>query len=424
MKKILVVIALVLIVAPLWATGSDEGTSAVKLAEITEPVTIQIWYSLGAKYSAPLEDIIAAYNDANELITVEGAYQGGYSATQEKLLAAYIAGDPPVLSQLEQSLAGAFVANDALVPLEDFIAADPEFDREDFFPELLAGATYSDKLYGFPINVSTPVLYINRDMFRAAGLDPNKAPADWDEVYEIAQKLAQPDAEGGPIYGLRVYNSGWIMDSFFHQFGGVLFNEDGTKSLVNSPEIKAAMGLWQKMVAEGVAVYQGGGDGSNMDAAGQVGIVMRSTGSIQWFKDNVTFDWGVFPYALGPNKAVSLGGGNVYMVKRTTEQEQLAAWNFLKYLTSTENQIHWSLNTGYMVSRQSAFNSPDIQQIFKDDPRYRVTYDQLPYAFARPKVEAWPEIEDIIQEAMTRIVLQGESVDILDDVVKDIDELL
>jgi len=422
-KKILVVIVLTLVAASMWAAGDPEE-SAVPMGEVTEPVTVQIWYSLGAAYSAPLEDIIADFNAKSDLITVEGAYQGGYSATQEKLLAAYIANDPPVLSQLEQSLAGAFVANNALVPFDDFIAADSSFDKDDFFPELLAGSTFDGELYGFPINVSTPVFYINRDMFRAAGLDPDKAPANWNEVYDIAKQLADPDAEGGPVYGLRVYNSGWIIDSFFHQFGGELFNEDWTRSLVNSSEIKEAMALWQKMVAEDIAVYQGGGDGSNMDAAGQVGMVMRSTGSIQWFKDNVTFDWGVVPYAIGPNRAVSLGGGNVYMIKRTTEQEQLGAWEFLSYLTTTENQIHWSLSTGYMVSRKSAFESPEIQQIFRDDPRYRVTYDQIQYSFARPKVEAWPEIEDIIQEAMTLIVLQGESVDILDQAASDIDELL
>jgi sn-glycerol 3-phosphate transport system substrate-binding protein len=420
MKRVFVVLVLLLAAMGLYAGGGTEEPMVPK-GEVTEPITIQIWYSLGAAYSAPLEEIIADFNAENDLITVEGSYQGGYAATQEKLLAAYIANDPPVLSQLEQSLVGAFVANDALVPLEDFIAAEPDFDRADFFPELLAGATYSGKLYGFPINVSTPVVYVNRDMFRAAGLDPDKAPANWNDVYQISKQLANPD---GPIYGVRVYNSGWIMDSLFHQFGGTIFNDDETKCLINSPQIKEAMGFWQRMVADGSAVYQGGGDGSNMDAAGQIGLSLRSTGSIQWYHDNVTYDWGVVPFALGPNPAVSLGGGNVYMVKRTSEQEQIAAWDFLKYLTTTENQIRWSLATGYMVSRKSAFNSPEIQQIFKDDPRYRVTYDQIQYSFPRPKVEAWPEIEDIIEEAMTRIVLQGESVDILDQAASDIDELL
>jgi sn-glycerol 3-phosphate transport system substrate-binding protein len=409
-------------VVPLWAAGEKEPE--ITLAEITEPVTIQMWYSLGAAYSAPLDEIIKDFNAQSGFITVEGSYQGGYPATQEKVLAAYIANDPPVLSQLEQSLVGAFVENDALVPLEDFIAADPSFDRDDFFPELLAGASYYGKLYGFPINVSTPVLYLNRDLFRAAGLNPDDPPTTWAEVAEASRTIADPNAGGSPIYGVRVYNSGWIMDSFFHQFGGQIFSDDDSECLINSPEIKEAMGLWQELVADGSAVYQGGGDGSNMDAAGQIAMVMRSTGSIQWFKDNVTFDWGVAPFALGPNKSVSLGGGNVYMFKRTTEQEQLAAWEFLRFLTSTENQIRWSLATGYMVSRKSAFESDEIQEIFSTDPRYRVTYDQIPYSFPRPKVEAWPEIEDIIEEAMTRIVLQGESVNILDQVKMDIDELL
>jgi len=412
-------LVLTIATAILVANGGQEA--AVPTGEITEPVTVEIWYSLGATYSAPLQEIIADFNEENELITVEGVYQGGYADTQQKLLAAYVAGNPPVLSQLEQSLAGALYENNALVSLEGFIVNESGFDRDDFIPEMLAGPTFGGELFGFPINVSTPVMYINLELFRDAGIGPADYPTSWQEVYDVSQRIADPS---GPIYGVRVYDSGWIMDSFFHQFGGQLFDEGYTRSLVNSPEIKEAMALWQEMVAEGLAVYQGGGDGSNMDAAGQIGISLRSTGSIQWYHDNVTYDWDVIPFALEPNPAVSLGGGNVYMIQRTEPEEQLAAWNFLNYLTSTENQIRWSLATGYMVSRYSALESPEIQKIFEDDPRYRVTYDQLPYAFPRPKIEEWTEIEDMIQEAMTRIVLQGESVDILDEVAADIDEML
>ncbi len=402
-----------------WSAGSSE--ESIQIKELTQPVTIQVWYSLGAKYSAPLEVIIDKFNASQDLITVEGVYQGGYATTQEKLLAAYVAGDPPVLSQLEQSLVGAFIANDALVPLESFIKDDKEFDLKDYNKDITQGATYDGKLYGLPINVSTPVLYLNRDLFRQAGLDPDKYPTTWDEAYDIAKKISDL---GPDIYGLRIYNSGWIIDSLFHQFGGTLFNKDNTKSLVNSKEIKNAMAFWKKMVDDGIAVYQGGKDGSTMDASGVVGMVMRSTGSIEWFKDNVTFDWGVAPFTLGKTKAVSLGGGNIYMLKKTSPEEQFAAWEFLQYLTNTENQIFWSTNTGYMVSRNSAKESDKIQAILKEDPRYSVTYDQLKNAFARPTVESWPEIEDLIQEAMTRIILEGASVDILDQTASDIDELL
>ncbi len=421
MKRIILVVVIAMLVmgVGLFAGGGRE--TATPTGELTEPVTIEIWYSLGATYSAPLQDIIADFNAQHDLITVEGVYQGGYADTQQKLLAAYVARNPPVLSQLEQSLAGALYQNNALVSLEGFIANEPDFDRDDFIPEMLAGPSFDGELYGFPINTSTPVLYLNLDLFREAGIGPDEYPTNWDEVYEVSQRIADPS---GPIYGVRVYDSGWIMDSFFNQFGGRIFDEGYTQTLINSQEIKDAMGLWQQMVAEGLAVYQGGGDGSNMDAAGQIGISLRSTGSIQWYHDNVTYDWDVIPFALGPNPAVSLGGGNVYMIQRTSEQEQLAAWEFLNYLTSTENQIRWSLATGYMVSRYSALESPEIQQIFEDDPRYRVTYDQLPYAFPRPKIEAWTEIEDMIQEAMTRIVLQGHSVDILDQVADEINEML
>jgi len=421
MKKSAALFVVLVIITGVFFSGCGNKEEGVQITELTAPVSIQVWYSLGAKYSAPLDVIINQFNESQSMITVEGVYQGGYATTQEKLLAAYVAGEPPVLAQLEQSLVGAFVANEALIPLDSFIKSDKDFDVKDFNKYITQGATYNKKLYGLPINVSTPVLYLNRDLFKQAGLDPDKYPTTWDEAYNIAKKISDL---GPDVYGLRIYNSGWIIDSLFHQFGGTIFDKNNTSCLVNSKEIKEAMAFWQKMVIDGVAVYQGGKDGSTMDASGTVGMVMRSTGSIAWFKDNVTFDWGVAPFTLGTTKAVSLGGGNIYMVKKTTPEEQFAAWQFLKYLTNTENQVYWSTNTGYMVSRKSAKESPEIQVILKEDPRYNVTYDQLEHAFARPTVEAWPEIEDLIQEAMTRIILEGASVDILDQTADDIDEIL
>lgn len=421
MKRLIPFMLIILLISSVtvWAAGKQEAKPQLK--ELTEPVTIEIWYSLGAKYAAPLGKIIKDFNASQSLITVKGVYQGGYATTQEKLLAAYIGGNPPVLSQLEQSLVGSFVENDALIPLEEFIKADKSFDLKDFMPEILQGATYSGKLYGLPINVSTPVLYLNRDLFKSSGLDPDKYPTTWEQAEEYSKKISD---QSKSIYGIRVYNSGWIFHSLFRQFGGRLFSDDNTKVLFNSKEVKNAILFWKKMVDEKVAVYQGGKDGSAMDAASQIGMVMRSTGSIQWFKDHVKYDWGVAPFTLGKVKAVSLGGGNIYMLKKTTPEQQRAAWEFLRYLTTKENQIYWSVNTGYMVSRKSAFNSPEIQNIFKKDPRYKVTYSQLPYAFPRARVAAWPQIEDLIQDAMTKIIVQGADVKVLDDAAKKAQELL
>ena len=418
MKKLLIFLLLGCVALMGWASGSSEEKAAT---EISEAQKIQIWYSLGGRYSAPMEEIITKFNEREDLITIEGSYQGGYGTTQEKLVAAYIAGNPPVLSQLEQSLVGFFVENDALVPLEDFVKMDKDFDREDFDQNILKGATYSNKLYGLPINVSTPVLYLNLELFREAGLDPNKHPETWEQVYEYSKKMTNPAKK---IFGLRMYTSGWIYHSIVKQFGGDLFNKDETKVTFNSKEGKAAFAFIQKMIQEKVCVFQVGKEGSQMDAAGFIGMVPRSTGSIQWFKDNVTHDWGVASFALGKKKAVSLGGGNIYMLKKSTKQQQLAGWKFLKFLTNTENLRFWSVSTGYMAARKSAQQSPEIQKIWADDPRYTITYKQLKYSFARPKVEHWPEIQSMISEAWTRVMTEGASVDILDDYAEKAQELL
>ncbi|HEC61710.1 MAG TPA: extracellular solute-binding protein [bacterium] len=215
-------------------------------------------------------------------------------------------------------------------------------------------------------------------------------------------------------YGFRLYSSDWIYHSLFKQFGSDLFSPDDKKAIFNNKEGKQAFAFWQKMVDDKVAIYISGKEGSAMDSAGKIGMVPRSTGSLHWYLDNATFDFGVAPFTLGKHKAVSLGGTNVYLFNKSTDIQQSTGWKLLSFMTNKENLTHFALNTGYMTSRKSLFESPEIQKIMTDDPRFRVTYDQLVYSFPAPKVGPFSEINDIIHDVLDRIILEGESVDILD----------
>ncbi len=263
------------------------------------------------------------------MISVTAIYQGGYSTTRDKLLTAYIAGNPPVMSQIDQCFAGVFVENNALISLESYIKADKSFDLEDFNPYILKGGTYSGEIYGLPLNVSLPVLYINRDLFKSVGLGPDKYPETWEQAYEYSAKLSDPAAS---IYGFRLYSSDWIYHSLFKQFGSDLFSPDDKKAIFNNKEGKQAFAFWQKMVEDKVAIYIAGKEGSAMDAAGKIGMVPRSTGSLHWYLDNATFDFGVAPFTLGKHKAVSLGGTNVYMFNKSTDNQQSAGWKLLSFM--------------------------------------------------------------------------------------------
>ncbi|HPE69524.1 MAG TPA: ABC transporter substrate-binding protein [Thermotogota bacterium] len=368
------------------------------------PVKVIMWYAQTGIYSQTLLDIIADFNKLHEgEIEVEGVYTGNYQDTMQKLLASMVAGDLPTLAQIEQSRIGQFVDGGAFQDLNYFINKDPEFAKtmDDFWPRFIQANTYDQGLLGFPLNCSTPLMYINRDVFRAAGLDPDNPPETWAQVYAAAKKIK---TLGEDYFGYRLGNDDWLLEAYIWQFGGEIISDDGTQMLIYSPETVNAWEFFQKGVREGVFVY-GTTGGNAMDLSGMIGTVCRSTGSLGYLKENAKFDLGATIMPMQVRQIVPIGGANVFMFSSRPAKEKEAAWEFLKFLTATDNTKRWSLATGYMTSRISAYESEEIQAIMESDPRFSLTYQQLrDSAVRRPWYGPYPEVHAMITSAWESVM--------------------
>lgn len=391
-KRILAILACVLLMASM-------GVAAQKATEI------EIWYSLGAAYSAPLEELITKYNKSQNEVFVKGVYAGSYASTTEKLLAAVVAGNPPALAQLEQMLAGQFVDNGSLIPLQQFIDKDKGFNMADYIPEMLT-AKKNGIIWGLPLNPSTLVMYYSKDLFKKAGLDPNKPPQTWDEVYAASKKIA---ALGKGYYGIRLYAGDWVVEAAIWQWGGDIVSADNKKMLFNSKEAIEAVTFWKKMVEEGLALYGEGREASDQDFAGKVGMTLRSSGSLTTMIDSCQYEVGVARLPYSKQRATAIGGANIFMFAGISKAQQEAAVKFVKFLTASENQGLWAANTGYMAARKSALESPEWKKLFAQDPRMQVTYTQLEYSRPRPLFAAYPEINTIIREAFNQAIIGGKT---------------
>ena len=377
----------------------------VALLCIGAPVKVTIWYSQTGVYSQTLLDIIGEFNEMHKgEIEVEGVYSGSYTDTLTKLLAAMVANDLPTIAQIEQSRIGQFIDGDAFESLTKFINREPEFkaQMDDFFDAFITAQTYDGQLMAFPLNPSTPLLYINKDLFRQAGLDPDKRPVTWEDVYDVSEAIA---ALGDEYYGLRFSTSDWILEQYLWSWGGEVISEDGREMLIYSPENVAALEFLQKAIADEVWVWVASG-GSDLDLSGRIGLTQRSTGSIEYLLANATWEVGAFEMPEQGGSKLPIGGANVYMFKDKSEAEKEAGWELLKFLSSKENTLRWALNTGYMASRKSAFNSPEMQEELARVPIKGVTYDQLMNRAVRrpwfgPYREVLAEFTDTFQTIIT-----------------------
>lgn len=122
------------------------------------------------------------------------------------------------------------------------------------------------------------------------------------------------------------------------------------------------------------------GDTPKAFVEGSTASIWTSTGNLAFINDNAEFDWGVgfLPGGKGPGAPV--GGGNFYIFKDTTAEEQAAALDFIKFMTAPENAAKWSIATGYIAPRADTWETPVMKEYAARLPQALVARDQLEFA--------------------------------------------
>jgi sn-glycerol 3-phosphate transport system substrate-binding protein len=245
------------------------------------------------------------------------------------------------------------------------------------------------KTWGIPFQRSTIVLYWNKEMFKEAGLDPNRPPQNWQEQLQYAQKLTKRDASGNVTqWGLQIPSSGfpyWLFQALAIQNGVNLMNEGGTQTFYDRPEVIQALGYWvdlarkHKVHPEGIVEW---GTTPRDFFERKMAMMWTTTGNLTNVKNNAKFDFGVAMLPAGKQRGSPTGGGNFYLFKKTTPQQREAAMKFIKWVTQPERAAKWGIDTGYVAVSPAAFETPVMKKYVSDFPPAAVARDQLPFAKA------------------------------------------
>ncbi|HHT80363.1 MAG TPA: ABC transporter substrate-binding protein [Spirochaetales bacterium] len=401
------IVALMLCVA-LLATGTimAQGEKEAAAKKPAGPITIDFWYSIGGNPQKATKALVEKFNNSQNEVYVEAMYGGSYEDTTKKLLASVVAGETPVVAHMAMAYTAQFVLDGYFESLNKYFAADKEVTEDSFVEGLLELNRWKGELYGMPFNCSNPIMFYNKDLFRAAGLDPNKPPTTWDELYEYSKKIS---ALGSDIYGFNIERgSGWISQGYTWQFGGEWIAPDNSTVLWTDPAAVEALSFMQKMYNEGLAVYQGG---NTMDFSGKVGMMIRSTATLTDTIQSANYEVGVAPIPYKVRKQVPIGGGSLYVFESATQAEKDAAWKFLKFMGNKESQMYWAEMTGYQASSVAALESAEMQALWEKDARFKTTYDQVPYAVVEDQTRLIPfnEVRSIFNDAWDSTILKNES---------------
>ncbi|OGB93246.1 MAG: hypothetical protein A3H39_14380 [candidate division NC10 bacterium RIFCSPLOWO2_02_FULL_66_22] len=274
------------------------------------------------------------------------------------------------------------------MPLDDFAAREggKKF-LEDFFPGLMANSYSGGKLWSIPFQRSTPVFYWNKDHFREAGLDPERPPKNWDELREYARKLTIRDGDKVNRWGLIIPGTwyDWTFEGFVRQNGGELMDPEGKRIQFSSPQALQALELWVELTQKDKVIPPVSTWGSTPPdfVAGRTSMLYHSTGSLRFFTDSVKFPFGVGFLPGRKSYGTPVGGANFHILRGTPAENQKAAWTFITWMTNTDNAAKWSIASGYIAVRKSAYNTAAMKEYAQKVPGILVARDHLEYAHAR-----------------------------------------
>ena len=373
-----------------WFIGCASALASA-LAFAQAPVEVSFYYpvAVGGPITKIIDGYAAAFEKDNPGIKLRPIYSGSYQESIAKALTAVKAGDPPVLSILLSTDMYTLIDEDAIIPFDEVIKPGDQAWLKSFYPSFMENSQTGGKTWGIPFQRSTIVLYWNKEMFKVAGLDPNRPPQTWAEQLDYAQKLTKRDASGNVSqWGIQVPSSGfpyWLFQAFAIQNGVNLMNAAGTQTYYDRPEVIAALTYWvdlarkHKVHPEGIVEW---GTTPRDFFERKMAMMWTTTGNLTNVKNNAKFDFGVAMLPAGKQRGSPTGGGNFYLFKKTTPAQREAALKFVKWATEPERAAQWGIDTGYVAVTPAAFETPVMKKYVQEFPAAAVARDQLQYAKA------------------------------------------
>ncbi len=404
---LLIVVTLSFAVLSSGVVNTSAQATATQAATQQAVTEVSFYYpvAVAGTPNKTIDSFTADFNAANPDIHVTATYAGGY-ADIYKAIDTQIkgGGKGPDVGILLSTDMYSLIDNDYVVPLDPFIKGSKDADTylKDFFPAFLLNSQTGGVTYGVPFQRSTPVLYYNKDMFTAVGID--HAPATTAEMLADAQKLTKSD---GSQWGIEIPSDGfpyWLFQGFAIGNGQNLVGDAANKVIFNTPSTVQALQYFvdlqgkYKVMPAGVIKW---GDTPTDFTSGKAAMVYHTTGSLTNILKNAKFDVGVgFLPAGSKGYGAPTGGGNLYIMKTASPAVQAAAWRWIQYLTSPQQEADWTVATGYIAPRQSAWDTDTLKTLVAAHPQYAVARDQLQYASKELATHRGADIQAIFGKAV------------------------
>ncbi len=402
----------------------EEVTEVEEVVEVeAEPMmdlsgtTVQFWHVYGVDdpRNEAILAIVEAFNASNEYgITVEALDQGAYSDLEDKVNAGIQSGDLPQVAQAYTSALNNWDTVDLVVDLNQFIYDETygltEDEIADIYPGVFnLGVTPAGSRLGWPFSQSANVMVYNFTWAQELGFEsppstPEELKAQLCAAAEANASDDNPDNDG--TGGMVWYPSASNYLSFLHAFGGVELNADGTAYDFNTPAAKAAALYVNDLKASGCTFETE--SYPNPEQANRLALVtLSSTSGLAYygyaFADAANEDeWGFLAFP-GPDGGQGVDAfTQTFGVLKSTPEQELASWLWIKYLTAPENQAAWIMASGYLPTQYSTEGM--LTDYIASVPQFQSTLALAALGQGEPETfAAWASVRRAVDDAAAQL---------------------
>lgn len=356
-------------------------------ASAQEKVQINYWHvNADTQGGKTVDELVKKFNESQDEIEVVATFNPDmYKGLMQNMQAAVAGGNTPDVVQIGWAFVDYFSENfEYNTPqsiIDQFDAENKTYLEDNFLENVLDLAVNKDgELVGLPYSISNPVLYINKDLLKEAGLDEN-GPKTWEEVREFAKTVKEQTGKYG--FYLQQPADNWATQALLES-NGAKFIEDG-KAAFASPEGIEAYKLWADMVNEDqTAVNLPWDQGVQSFIQGEVAMLFTTIAQRTNVQSNAQFDVATITAPSWGDKEIRIpAGGAMLVLTSQDDAKKEATWKFMKFLYENENVLAWTEGTGYVPSTATVKDSDEMKKFLEENPMMEAAMVQM------DKVNKW-----------------------------------
>ncbi|MEI8144119.1 MAG: extracellular solute-binding protein [Alphaproteobacteria bacterium] len=383
----------------------------------SQTVELSVQYSIPELFRDLMGKVVEGFHAANPTIRVSlRSPEPDYEAIMQRNLRDVVTNSLPDVAFHGLNRQRTLDERQIPVDLKPFMQADAELAAQGYSDSLLSLGQVGAKQTGIGFALSTPILYYNADLVKAAGGNPDALPTTWDQVMQLASAIAAPAQNRHGMFFDWTITGNWSWQGLVLSQGGTMLTADESKVAFGDAPGQASMRLLRKFVDEGKMADLQPATMFQDFFGGRMGISMQSTAQLGRYNREIggRFRLVCGRYPLTAPNARLPAGGNVAMMFTKDRAKQDAAWKFIKYATGPVGATMMVNATGYMPASSIPATREDmLAKFYRDNPNHLVTFrqqDVITGWYAFPGQNAL-RITDVINDHLQTVVNKSREPD-------------